>query len=75
MTKYGMPTAVFDEMLASQNGLCAICEEKLVNLRIDHDHVTGRVRGLLCHPCNIKLAAVEDQAFLTRATQYLSRDT
>lgn len=50
---------MYDEMLAKQNGTCALCTatssgRKTDNgwLLIDHDHATGEVRGLLCHPCN-----------------------
>jgi hypothetical protein len=74
MTKYGMPMTVFDAMMTAQRGACAICEKPMVSPRVDHDHLTGRVRGLLCHPCNIKLAAIEDRDFQTRAIRYLEKD-
>ena len=55
---YGITLADYDEMLEQQHGVCVICGG--VNfagqrLCVDHDHVTGEVRGLLCHNCNLKL--------------------
>jgi hypothetical protein len=39
---------------------------------VDHDHATGQVRGILCHPCNIKLPSVEDSGWMMLAFAYLS---
>lgn len=62
---YGISQAEYEEMLRKQAGLCAICHKTNVykhhlsgmipRLHIDHDHETGRVRGLLCFSCNTKL--------------------
>ena len=43
----------------SQSGLCAACEIQLVDLRIDHCHKTGTVRGLLCPTCNVGVGFAE----------------
>jgi translation initiation factor 2 beta subunit (eIF-2beta)/eIF-5 len=64
-----------------QNGLCAICGKpesqkmkgKLANLAVDHDHKTGKVRGLLCFKCNTRLGALENEAFFTVALAYLEK--
>lgn len=58
--KYGITPQRWDEMFAAQGGLCAICKVpgrtgKHGKLAVDHCHVTGRVRGLLCTPCNISI--------------------
>jgi len=58
--KYGMTQDDWDAMYKAQNGVCAICKVpgrvgKHGKLAVDHCHVTGRVRGLLCTPCNISI--------------------
>lgn len=58
--KYGMTQADWDAMYADQGGVCAICKVpgrvgKHGKLAVDHCHATGRVRGLLCSPCNISI--------------------
>lgn len=61
---YGLSGNDYALMLKNQNGLCAAnnCEEKAHGgrLSVDHDHSTGRVRGLLCHACNMSLGRVND---------------
>jgi len=70
---YGISKREFDAMFESQHGTCAICPEQLPALDtvIDHDHVTLRVRGLLCRNCNLKLSVIEDVQFTTNAQAYL----
>jgi hypothetical protein len=73
-TKYGLSPAEYWELLASQGGGCAICASRPGRKRfpVDHDHLTGLVRGILCDQCNqvIGLAA-EDPERLARAAQYV----
>ena len=73
--KYGLTLEEYDALAASQDGRCAICGWKQPSsLNVDHDHETGRVRGLLCTPCNTGLGLFGDNvALLTKATNYLSR--
>lgn len=66
-----------EQMAADQNGECAIChrvpgpDERM--LGVDHDHETGRVRGLLCNPCNLILGhARDDVTVLQAAIDYLN---
>lgn len=72
---YGLAPGEYDALLAKQGGACAICRGKPRRLRlaVDHDHTTGRVRGLLCKRCNHDLlgAAHDDPAILRRALEYL----
>lgn len=61
---YGITTADYDRMLAEQGGCCAICGTAEVGaarryFHVDHDHTTGRVRGLLCVKCNTSLPFYE----------------
>src|SRR5262245_35902897 len=62
-------------MLDRQGGVCAICRKKPDKgkpLCVDHCHVTGMVRGLLCHKCNSVLAfGNDDPAILRAAIAYL----
>ncbi len=60
-------------MLAAQNGHCALCpnEPKSRRLHVDHEHRTGRVRGLLCHSCNRRLWNGVTESWLLRAAVYV----
>lgn len=63
-------------MVLAQGGLCAICGElpsgKRALLFIDHDHKTGKVRGLLCGACNAGLGYFKDTTSrMTKAIEYL----
>lgn len=57
--KFGLSVEQYQQMLKAQREACAICRKKK-RLHVDHDHVTGAVRGLLCNRCNSALAAFED---------------
>ncbi len=57
--RYGLLEVDFEAMLIAQSGLCAACEIQLVDLRIDHCHKTGTVRGLLCPTCNVGVGFAE----------------
>src|SRR6266851_7644995 len=66
---YGISVEEYDALLARQNGKCAICREKPEGqtLCVDHCHVTGRIRGLLCRNCNVGLGNYRDDPRLMRA--------
>ena len=76
--KYGMTIEDYDGMLEAQGGGCAICGRAPrpdISLHVDHDHETGRIRGLLCFPCNNTLGDFEDDpARLYAAADYLTRE-
>jgi len=69
----------YDKLNASQNGLCAICNEPETYYRnkvlsVDHDHETGRIRGLLCNTCNRALGLLKDNKnVLINAIKYLEK--
>lgn len=74
--RYGITDADYQRMLAAQGGVCAICSRgpDTVDglLHIDHDHMTGRVRALLCKKCNTALGNIQDNAeVVARMTKYL----
>lgn len=65
-------------MLLDQNGCCAACKTDQPGNRygwvIDHCHATGKVRGLLCHGCNLALGNVKDNPETLRCLiTYLGR--
>jgi hypothetical protein len=74
---YGITLEQYNEMFEKQGGVCAICGAKpsKVNgtkkkhLHVDHDHKTGKVRGLLCVTCNVKLGFMEK--YYEKAKKYL----
>jgi hypothetical protein len=79
---YGITIQDYERMLREQNKVCAICKskerifshvsKKPQRLSVDHDHGTGKVRGLLCSRCNKALGLFfDDTALLTAATAYL----
>ena len=70
--RYSLSEADFDAMWTAQGGACGICARPLLSPKVDHDHDTGAVRGLLCHRCNLLLAGLEDAYFRRRAMAYLS---
>lgn len=77
--KYGLTEEMYHAILESQNHHCAIClchasTNRHGLLFVDHDHVTGRVRGLLCDSCNVLLGRANDSADrLRKAATYLER--
>lgn len=67
-----MTEAQYDAMLKKQRGKCLICEKK-EKLVVDHDHETKKIRGLLCHSCNLTLGKISDNInILCSAIQYLN---
>jgi hypothetical protein len=69
----GVSDEQYEEMLAAQDGHCALCTTapKTRRLDTDHDHKTGTVRGLLCHRCNRALPNWITVRWLANATTYL----
>ncbi|MFB9177885.1 endonuclease VII domain-containing protein [Dactylosporangium sucinum] len=77
---YGMRPEDYAAKLAEQNGVCAVCGTVEVatykgrprRLAVDHDHVTGKVRALLCQRCNLLVGAIEQNpALVELAAAYL----
>lgn len=85
LRKYGITAAQYAAEAARQNHCCALCLEPTLTfpggkkkrevrgLVVDHDHTTGRVRGLLCRTCNATLARIESfPGWEQRALEYLA---
>jgi hypothetical protein len=73
LRKYGVSDDDVRVMLERQMHACGICYDSIdIRAHVDHDHKTGRVRGLLCTRCNTMLGhARDDIANLTAAIGYL----
>lgn len=70
---YGLTIEQYNDMLEGQDSKCAICEKPFTKTpHVDHSHITGKVRGLLCRGCNIGIAHFEDNVkYLENAIRYL----
>jgi hypothetical protein len=77
-TRYNISYADYERMELEQGGVCKICKRppthsRYDRLHVDHDHATGKVRGLLCHTCNTGLGSFQDRPdWLQAAIVYLS---
>ena len=74
---YGITPEQWDRMYEAQDGQCLICGTSPARkrLHVDHDHETGRVRGLLCSGCNSGIAHLRhDPQLLSKAIAYLERE-
>lgn len=82
---YGVTSEEVFRLFESQNNSCKICKCKLTVpkfgkiskemdvFHIDHDHKTGKFRGILCHTCNLGIAYFKDSpVFLREALVYLN---
>lgn len=77
--KFGINYDQYQIILQEQNGVCAICNEpesvKNRSLSVDHDHITGKIRGLLCSNCNPGIGKFKEKIeLLKKAVAYLERD-
>lgn len=75
---YGISLIKYNEMLDSQNNSCAIClknkDKFKKRLVVDHDHVSGKVRGLLCFRCNVSIGSFDDNVeTIQRSIEYLNK--
>lgn len=79
--KYGIKLEDYKRMLVEQGGVCAICGSPPITtnknkgyLDVDHDHISGVIRGLLCHLCNQGMIAVDRvHDWAERASQYVAK--
>lgn len=75
--RHGITIDFYNDLVKKQSGLCAICKsppglKRIKRLVIDHDHQTGKVRGLLCMHCNAALGKLGDtKEQLLKVLEYL----
>lgn len=77
--KYGITAEQYTRLFNFQEGRCRICRNSAENekrkLAVDHDHITGRIRGLLCARCNNGLGYFRDNIITMKAAiAYLEED-
>lgn len=83
--RYGLTPEQYHQFLVAQGGKCAICGKdnirngKSIRMCVDHDHKTGKVRGLLCNRCNVEVGYIEffqnTPKKLTKLMDYLNPGT
>lgn len=76
--KYGITLEEYNKMYNEQEGCCAICDkhstESKLSLAVDHCHLTGKIRGLLCNVCNSAIGKLkDDEDLLLKAVEYLRK--
>jgi RNA polymerase subunit RPABC4/transcription elongation factor Spt4 len=84
LNRRGVSKLIYEQLLEKQNYLCAICGKPetsknsvglVQQLSVDHDHRTGKIRGLLCCHCNHLLgSAKDDTQVLRKAIDYLCKN-
>lgn len=85
--KYGITIHQYDEILISQDSKCAICKRtqsdnslhnltgKPTFLPVDHCHATGKIRGILCSPCNVAIGLLQENVDICKsAVHYLTKN-
>ena len=71
--KYGLTEEAYEALLEAHDYQCAICFGTEV-LCVDHDHETGKVRGILCSRCNSGIGMLRDSLLLVqKASEYLEK--
>lgn len=83
LTHYSLSWEDYVKMYESQQGMCAICSVNISPYkggidkvaRVDHNHTTGKVRGLLCSGCNTAIGLLKDcPVLVSKAEAYLQKD-
>jgi hypothetical protein len=77
--KYGITKEQHEQMFISQNNKCAICDKQFMNKSdacVDHNHISGLVRNLLCRNCNFILGYAHDNVgVLLKSAEYINKWT
>lgn len=76
-SEYGITIDEYEKMLTDQNEGCKLCYRKAgkTALHVDHEHETGKVRGLLCHQCNWYMGTIDaDLEIINRIQAYIGFD-
>lgn len=72
--RYGLTPESYERLLNEQGNACGICGETNQEWHVDHDHITGKIRSILCRRCNLAIGFLKDSAKLAAAaTTYLTK--
>ena len=72
----GITDEKYDQLIEESNGKCTICNQEMKKICLDHDHSSGKFRGLLCNNCNTALGLVGDNTHtLQSMIEYLNLQT
>lgn len=75
--KYGITLEQREQMKIAQNNKCAICGESLSGIRncqVDHNHITGKIRQLLCRRCNLVLGQIKENYYIAdKISEYIKK--
>ena len=77
LKRYNLTEEIYQKILLLQNNQCAICQKETPGklLHVDHNHSSGKIRGLLCAKCNAGLGLFADSSILLqKASTYLRED-
>lgn len=69
--RYGYPGVSIKNFFEERGGLCILCDN--IAKCVDHDHTTGKIRGVLCHGCNQALGRLDVKGWLEAALKYIER--
>lgn len=77
-SKFGISIQTYNDNLSAQNNCCAICgkhqDQQKRAFAVDHDHETGKTRGILCNICNLGIGRFKDDiTLLQKAIDYLTK--
>lgn len=81
LAKFGITLIEYENLLKKQLGCCAICKQperrldnsasgKIKSLALDHHHLTGKLRGLICQDCNLAVGLLKDDPKLVKSLLY-----
>ncbi len=64
--QYGLTLNDYRNMLTTQNNMCKICKKSIKegSAYVDHCHINGNVRGILCNNCNLAIGHLQDNIFI-----------
>lgn len=72
--KYGLSYEEYQRKIYIQKGNCPICNLPLINGVVDHNHITNKVRDILCTNCNLQLGLIEKKPYLVNSMiEYLKK--